>query len=91
MQKVEATAARDAAADEARRKLIIDDRRPLTLTELSTAHSALTQKVLRLYCVAMGLSSKGSPVELRARLEATMKEAKVSEYCAGDALVSQTD
>jgi hypothetical protein len=86
VQKVEAKAARDAAADAVRHKLIVEDRRPLTLTELSTADRALTQKVLRLYCGAMGMGSKGSPAEMRARLEARMKEANVSEYRAGDAL-----
>ena len=88
VQKVEGKAAKDAAADEARRKLIIDDRRPLTLTELSTADPALKQKELRLYCGAMGVASKGSPAELRARLEVRMKLAHVSEYRAGDALES---
>ena len=88
VQKVEEKAARDAAADEVRRKLIIDDRRLLTLTELSTAGSELTQKVLRLYCGAMGLGSKGSPAVLRIRLEARMKLAQVSEYRAGDTLGS---
>jgi len=86
VQKVEAKAARDAAADAARHKLIIEDRRPLTLTELSAADRALTQKVLRLYCGAMGLGSTGSPAELRARLEAMMEVANISEYRAGDAL-----
>lgn len=61
----------------------------ITLTELSTAAPALTQKVLRLYCVAMGVPSKGSPAELRARLEAQMKLALVSEYRAGDVLGSE--
>ena len=57
--------------------------RPLTLythRALDGRPVALTQKVFRLYCVAMGLGSKGSPAALRARLEARMKLANVSEY-----------
>ena len=83
-----AKAAKDAAENELRRELIIEDRRALTLTELSTADRALTQKGLRLYCGVMQLSSKGSPAELRAMLEARMNAAGISVYRAGDALGS---
>lgn len=59
----EEKARRDAEAQASREKLVYDDRRPLRLSELRATgrDDALNQKVLRLYCEAMGVSKDGGP------------------------------
>ena len=69
---------KDAADQAARERLVLEDGRPLTLTELRAptadinadarrSDGGLSQKLLPLYCDSMDLSQAGSVGELRER------------------------
>ena len=79
-QKREQNAAADAAADQARRKLVLEDKHPVAVIELRAGK--VGQKMLLLYNQAAGLLAKAPATALADLIE---KAGKV-EYCAGDAL-----
>ena len=79
-KRVDADAARSAAAH----ALVHVQRRPLTLTELQVTPSdtVLNQKVLRLYCSAMGLPCYGSPNVMCDRLATALIAAQKMVFVA---------
>jgi hypothetical protein len=80
-QRREQKVAADTAADQARCKLVLEDKRPVTVVELRAGD--VGQKMLRLYNKAAGLSARSTAAALADLIE----KAGKAEYCAGDALL----
>ena len=87
-ERAQKKARKDEAAERARHDVVHVQKRPLTLEELHAQPRPkdLNQKLLRLYCVDMGVASYGAPDVLCARLAARLEAAGKTEYRAGDAL-----